>query len=189
MVAHRAKLVAQGIAIGLVMLLFVLLVWALVTEEGNDLGERAARGELPEAPSFALERLDSEGQLELESLRGKAVVINFWASWCFPCREEAPYLEQVWRDRRAQGVVVIGLDSKDFREDARRFAQEFDLTFPLVYDGPGDLSNEYGVPKFPETFVLDRQGRVVDAILGQVNTDEDKARLRAAIDRALALEA
>jgi cytochrome c biogenesis protein CcmG/thiol:disulfide interchange protein DsbE len=188
-VAHRAKLVAQGIAIGLVMLLFVLLVWALVTEEGSDLGERAARGELPEAPSFALERLDQEGDLELESLRGKAVVINFWASWCFPCREEAPYLEQVWRDRRAQGVVFVGLDSKDFREDARRFAREFDLTFPLVYDGPGDLSKDYGVPKYPETFVLDRQGRVVDAILGEVNTDEDKARLRAAIDRALALEA
>jgi cytochrome c biogenesis protein CcmG, thiol:disulfide interchange protein DsbE len=188
MAAHRAKLVAQGIAIGLVTLLFVLLVWALVTEEGGNLREQATRGELPEAPSFALERLDEEGELGLASLRGKAVVVNFWASWCLPCRKEAPYLEQVWQDRRAEGVVFVGLDSRDFRKDARKFAEEFELTFPLVYDGPGDVSTDYGVGKYPETFVIDRQGRVVDAILGEVNSKEDRARLRDAIDRALALE-
>jgi len=188
-VAQRAKLVTQGIAIGLVALLFILLVYALVTEEGGNLGAQAARGELPEAPEFVLERLDEEGDLELVSLRGKAVVVNFWASWCLPCREEAPYFEQVWRDRRAEGVVFVGLDSRDFRKDARKFAQEFDLTFPLVYDGPGDVSTDYGVTKYPETFVIDRQGRVVDAILGEVNSDEDRARLRDAIDQALALEA
>ena len=189
MVAQRWKLVAQGIAIGLVALLFLLLVWALISEEGGDLAERATRGELPAAPEFALERLDEKGELDLASLRGKAVVVNFWASWCFPCREEAPYFEQIWRDRRAQGVVFVGLDSKDFRQDARRFAQDHELTFPLVYDGPGDVSKEYGVTGYPETFVIDRQGRVVEAIVGEVNSDEDKARLRGAIDRALALEA
>ena len=183
--AQRAKLVAQGIAIGLVMLLFVLLVWALATEEGGDLAERAARGELPEAPEFVLERLDEEGELALPSLRGKAVVVNFWASWCHPCREEAPYLERVWRDNRSRDVVVVGLDSRDFREDARKFAQDFDLTFPLVYDGPGDVSKEYGVGAYPETFVIDRQGRVVEAILGEVNSEEDRARLRDAIEEAL----
>ncbi len=189
MVAQRAKLVAQGIAIGLVALLFILLVWALVTDEGSDLGERAARGELPEAPSFVLERLDEEGELDLASLRGKAVVVNFWASWCLPCRDEAPHLERVWRENRARDVVVVGLDSRDFRRDARKFAQDFGLTFPLVYDGPGDVSKDYGVGGYPETFVIDRQGRVVEAILGEVNSEEDRGRLRDAIDRALALEA
>ena len=94
---QRAKLVAQGIAIGLVALLFLLLVWALVTEEGGGLAASAARGDKPEAPDFTLERLDEEGELTLSSLRGKAVLVNIWASWCHPCKEEAPILEQVWQ--------------------------------------------------------------------------------------------
>ena len=184
--ARRARLVAQGVAVGLVALLFLLLVWTLVTEEGGDLAGSANRGERPQAPDFTLERLDEEGELMLSSLRGQGVVLNVWASWCIPCKEEAPILEQVWRDNRDRGLVVVGLDAKDFRSDARRFARRFDLTFPLVYDGPGDTLAAYGVTGFPETFVLDRQGRVVEAFVGGVNSDEDRARLRTAVDRALA---
>jgi cytochrome c biogenesis protein CcmG/thiol:disulfide interchange protein DsbE len=184
-VARRAKLVAQGVAIGLVALLFVLLVWALATEEGGDLAAAANRGDRPEAPEFALERLDGEGELALSSLQGKAVVLNFWASWCLPCKDEAPYLEQVWQDNRERGLVVVGLDAKDFRRDARRFADRFGLTFPLVFDGPGDTLGSWGVTGFPETFVLDREGKVVQAFLGDVSSDDEKRELRAAIERAL----
>lgn len=182
---HRAKLVAQGVAIGLVALLFVLLAWSLVRDEGGDLAGSAARGERPQAPDFTLERLDQEGDLRLSSLEGKAVVLNTWASWCIPCKEEAPYLEQVWRDNRDRDVVVVGLNAKDLRSDARRFVSRFDLTFPVVRDGSGDTLREYGVTGFPETFVLDRDGRVVEAFAGAVNSDEDKERLRSAIERAL----
>ena len=184
--AHRARLVAQGVAVGLVALLFLLLVWSLVVEDGGDLAAAAARGERPEAPDFTLERLDREGELTLSSLRGQGVVLNFWASWCIPCKEEAPFLEQVWRKDRKRGLVVVGLDAKDFRKDARRFMRRFDLTFPIVYDGPGKTLARYGVTGFPETFVLDREGRVVEAFVGAVNADEDRVRLRAAVDRALA---
>jgi cytochrome c biogenesis protein CcmG/thiol:disulfide interchange protein DsbE len=184
-VARRARLVAQGVAIGLVALLFALLVWALVTEEGGDLAAAAARGERPVAPDFTLERLDRDGELMLSSLRGKAVLLNVWASWCIPCKEEAPYLERVWRENRSRGLVVVGLDAKDFRRDARRFARRYELTFPIVFDGPGDTLAGYGVTGFPETFVLDRQGRVLETFVGAVNTDEDRARLRAAVERAL----
>ncbi|MGH3133348.1 MAG: TlpA family protein disulfide reductase [Gaiellaceae bacterium] len=183
--ARRSRLVAQGVAVGLVALLFLLLVWTLVTEEGGDLAASAARGERPRAPDFTLERLDEEGELTLSSLRGQVVVVNFWASWCIPCREEAPFLEQVWRENRELGLVVVGLDAKDFRRDARRFARRYELTFPLVYDGPGDTLAGYGVTGFPETFVLDRDGRVVEAFVGGVTSEEDRARLRAAVDRAL----
>ena len=182
---HRAKLVAQGVALGLVGLLFILLVWALVTEDGGDLGKRANAGELPQAPEFTLERLDEEGELTLSSLRGKAVVLNAWASWCIPCKEEAPYLEQVWREHKDRGLVVVGLDAKDFRSDARRFAGRYGLTFPIVYDGPGDEVGDWGVTGFPETFVINRKGRVVRAFAGAVTSDEDKQELRSAIDRAL----
>ena len=183
--ARRARLVAQGVAIGLVALLFTLLVWALATDEGGDLAAAAARGERPAAPQFELERLDGGGELELTSLRGKAVVLNVWASWCVPCREEAPFLEQVWRERRGRGLVVVGLNAKDFRRDARSFMRRYDLTFPVVFDGSGDTAGRYGVTGFPETFVLDREGRVLESFIGAVNSDEDRANLRAAVDRAL----
>jgi cytochrome c biogenesis protein CcmG, thiol:disulfide interchange protein DsbE len=184
-VGRRARLVAQGVAVGLVGLLFILLTWALVTEEGGDLAEAAQRGDRPEAPSFVLERLDGKGDVALPSYRGKAVVLNVWASWCQPCKEEAPYLEQVWRENRSRGLVVLGLDSKDFRRDGRRFADRFGLTFPIAFDGSNDVATEYGVTGFPETFVIDREGRVVDAFAGAVNSDEDRRRLGEAIEEAL----
>jgi peroxiredoxin len=81
--------------------------------------------------------------------------------------------------------VVLGVDAKDFRGDARRFARRFGLTFPLVYDGPGDTLPKYGVTGFPETFVLDREGRVVEAFTGAVNSEEDRARLEIAVEHAL----
>lgn len=170
---------------GLVVLLFSLLVWKLVSDEGGDLARAAADGERPRAPDFTLERLDQEGELALSSLRGQAVVVNFWASWCEPCKEEAPVLEQIWQQHRPHGLVVVGVDAKDFRRDARDFAQRYELTFPIVYDGPGDGLDEWGVTGFPETFVVDREGRVVEAFVGAVNSDEDRARLRNAVAEAL----
>jgi cytochrome c biogenesis protein CcmG, thiol:disulfide interchange protein DsbE len=183
--ASRGRLVGQGMAIGLVALLFLLLAWSLVSDEGGDLAAAAARGDRPPVPDFTLERLDEEGELQLSSLQGKAVVLNVWASWCIPCKEEAPFLEQVWQDNRARDVVVVGLDARDFRADARRFANRFELTFPLVYDGPGDTLDGFGVTGFPETFVLDREGRVVEAFAGAVDGDDVRPRLLAAIARAL----
>ena len=183
--ASRARLVGQGVAIGLVALLFILLAWSLLTDEGGDLAGKANSGGRPAAPDFTLERLDENGTLELSSLLGKAVVVNFWASWCQPCKEEAPVLEEVWRDNRQRGLVVVGLDAKDFRADARRFANRFGLTFPLVYDGPGDTVESFGATGFPETFVLDREGRVVEAFAGAVDGDDVRPRFLAAIERAL----
>ena len=177
---------AQGVAIGLVALLFVLLAWSLLHDKGGDLAKRANRGDRPAAPDFTLERLDRSGELQLSSLRGKAVVLNVWASWCGPCKEEAPYLEQVWEQNRQRGLVVVGLDAKDFRADARRFARRYELSFPLVYDGPGSTIDGYGVTGFPETFVIDREGKVVAAFAGAVNGDDERSRLETAIEDALA---
>jgi cytochrome c biogenesis protein CcmG, thiol:disulfide interchange protein DsbE len=182
---RRLLLVAQGVAVGLVVLLFALLLWKLVENDGGELAKQTEQGERPQAPDFTLERLDREGDLRLSTLRGKVVVLNFWASWCIPCKEEAPFLEEVWRESRDGGLVVVGLDAKDFRRDARAFVRRFDLTFPIVYDGPGSTLPRWGVTGFPETFVIDREGRVVDAFVGAVNSDEDRARLRAATARAL----
>ena len=177
----RLRPLAQGAAIGLVVLLFALLAWSLLNDEGGDLAAAANRGDRPTAPDFSLERLDGSGELQLSSLRGKVVILNFWASWCTPCKEEAPFLEELWRDNRDRGLVVVGLDAKDFRADARRFVERFGLSFPTVFDGPGKLVGPYGVTGFPETFVIDRNGRVVAAFVGAVNGEAERDRLRSVV--------
>jgi cytochrome c biogenesis protein CcmG, thiol:disulfide interchange protein DsbE len=184
-VARRALLVTQGAAVGLVALLLGLLVWKLATNEGGDLARVANRGKLPDGPTFTLERLDGKGQLSLEDLRGKAVAVNFWASWCGPCKDESPFLEHVWRQNRRKGLVVLGVDAKDFRSDARGFVRRYGLTYPIVYDGPGETLDHYGVTGFPETFVLDREGRVVEAFVGAIASNEERARLQRAVGKAL----
>lgn len=182
---YRARLAAQGMAIGLVALLLILLAWSLLHRDGGGLAAAANRGELPKAPDFTLDRLDRDGELNLASLTGKVVVVNYWASYCAPCKDEAPFLEEVWRRNRRRDVVVVGVDWQDFTGDARRFMRRYGLTFPVVHDGPGDVGFDYGITGLPETYVLDRQGRVVHAIVGAINTDEDRQRLRSAIAQAL----
>jgi cytochrome c biogenesis protein CcmG, thiol:disulfide interchange protein DsbE len=180
-VARRAKLVAQGAAIGLVVLLFSLLVWSLVHNEGGGAAAAVARGEEPPAPDFTLERLDRSGELSLSSLLGKVVVLNFWGSWCYACKEEAKTLEDGWQRWRDDEVVVVGLDFHDFRSDARRFFRRYGETFPMVYDGPGNLLSKYGLTGAPETFFVDRKGRIVAHVVGAIEEDELNANIRRAL--------
>ena len=112
------------------------------------------------AAEFALTAFDGK-PVSLASLRGQVVVLNFWASWCFPaCYEEAPVLEAGWRAYRERGVVVLGVDIQDTEEAARRFIERFGLTFPNAPDPGGKVSIDYGVYGVPETFVIDRSGRI-----------------------------
>ena len=170
----------------LVAALLALLVWKVATDDPSEIPAAVAKGDAPAAPEFELRRLDEPGTLSLSSLRGKAVVINFWASWCEPCKQEAPLLEAAWRKYRDQGLVVVGIDTKDVDDDALRFARENDITYPLVHDGPGELFETYGLMALPETFFVDRKGRLVgEHIIGEINSDEDKARFEASIRAAL----
>ena len=86
------------------------------------------------------------------------MIVNFWASWCIPCKDEAPALQKTYEKYRAQGLVVLGIDAQDFREDAKRFAKRFGVTYPVVYDGSGSTLGKWGVTGFPETFFVDRSG-------------------------------
>jgi cytochrome c biogenesis protein CcmG, thiol:disulfide interchange protein DsbE len=168
-VPAQLKLGAQAVAVALVGTLLALLVWRLTHETAPP-----KAGAL--APPFSLDRLDGSGKLSLGSLRGSTVVLNFWASWCGPCKREAPALEQVWLRYRSKGVVVLGVDSGDAKSDARRFLAAHKVTYPIVTD-PHELlaANTYGLPGFPVTIVIDRQGRVVgDRVLGPVSDEPFK---------------
>jgi cytochrome c biogenesis protein CcmG/thiol:disulfide interchange protein DsbE len=177
----RVRLVAQAAAVAVVLALFGLLAWK-VTQGESEVTAELARGGSPQAPAFTLERLDGEGELSLESLRGRPVVLNFWASWCGPCKDEAPLLEEASK-RWAGKVAFVGIDVKDFRGDARAFLDRYGVTYPNVYDGKGSTIGRYGVTGYPETYFVDADGRVRYRIAGPV---EDAQEVDDGIRRALA---
>jgi cytochrome c biogenesis protein CcmG/thiol:disulfide interchange protein DsbE len=181
-VTGRVRLAAQGAAVAVVVALLGLLVWK-VTRGESEVTSQLERGGTPAAPAFELERLDGKGPVTLASLRGKAVVLNFWASWCGPCKDETPLLQAGWKRWRDRDVVFVGVDVKDFRGDARTFLARYGVTYPNVYDGKGSTVGRYGVTGFPETYFIDAEGKVRFRIAGPV---ADATELDDAIERALA---
>ena len=129
------------------------------------------------AVAFSLTTFDGQS-LSLEGLRGKVVVLNFWASWCNPaCYEEAPVLERGWRAWRDRGVMVVGVDIQDTVEAAERFMHQFSLTFPNARDLSGKVSIDYGVYGVPETFFIDRRGRIRAKHVGAVTEEVFRAKV------------
>jgi cytochrome c biogenesis protein CcmG, thiol:disulfide interchange protein DsbE len=135
----------------------------------------------PAAP-FVLQTFDGR-PVSRDSLHGQVVVVNFWASWCYPaCYEEAPVLERGWREYRDRGVIVLGVDIQDKAEAAEKFIREFGITFPNAPDPAGKVSVDFGVYGVPETFFVDRAGRIRAKHVGAVT---DRV-LREQLDRLLA---
>ena len=110
------------------------------------------------------------GDWRLAEHRGHVVLINFWASWCAPCRVESPMLEQEYRELHSDGVDFVGIDIKDERQAAQAFITDFHMTYPMLYDEPGKAALQLGIPTggLPVTMVIDRRGRVAGVYLGQV---------------------
>lgn len=172
--AARLKLGAQALAVALVAGLLALLIWKVAQGSQNE-----AKIGKP-APDFTLGRLDRPGSLQLSSLRGKVVVLNFWASWCQPCKLEAPDLAasaKKWSGR----VVVLGVDVNDPSGDARGFMRKYGITYPIVHDNKNVTSPKYGLTGLPETFFLDRRGRIVSHVISGI----EAADLQRGVEEAL----
>jgi cytochrome c biogenesis protein CcmG, thiol:disulfide interchange protein DsbE len=121
------------------------------------------------APTPSLPTLDGPGKSSLAAYKGKVVVLNYWASWCDPCRSEAPLLQRWQTTLEKRGGTVLGIDVLDVAGDARAFVRKYGLTYPILRDGDGSSQTAYGILAYPESFVIGRNGRIAAAQRGVVN--------------------
>jgi cytochrome c biogenesis protein CcmG/thiol:disulfide interchange protein DsbE len=178
----RRKLAVTAAVAVLVAALVGLLAWRMAgREEAKGLAAAALAGERPLAPDFELPKLDGGGSLALSSLRGNVVVLNFWASWCAPCREEAPLLQEAWERWRDRGVVVLGVDARELSSKGREFVAEQGLTYPNVHDGEGSTLGRFGIPALPETMFIDADGRIAAYVAGPVDAESLNRNIELAV--------
>jgi cytochrome c biogenesis protein CcmG/thiol:disulfide interchange protein DsbE len=149
------------VAVAAVVALLGLLVWDIAHNGGGKVAKEVDAGKSVRAPRLVLPRHDGAGKLDLASLRGKVVVVNFWASWCNGCKQEAHALQAASRAWRAKGVEFVGVDVQDFHGAASRFLARYGVGYTIVRDGQGSSLGHWGVTGLPETFFVDRMGLVV----------------------------
>ncbi|MBI2866695.1 MAG: TlpA family protein disulfide reductase [Chloroflexi bacterium] len=167
MTARRVVALVSGFA----LVIFVALLGLAIARQAQPglSGEGPRRLVGQPAPDFTITTFDGQ-QLTLSQYRGQPVVVNFWASWCPPCRAEAPTLERTWQEYRERGVVFIGIDIEDTEADALAFLQQFGITYPNGPDPQGGITRDYGVLYIPTTLFVSRTGKVVqrwESAIGQ----------------------
>ncbi len=192
--------VLRGLAASVPLLLIALLIYGVMAQNPNmTIDDALSRGQTTIAPPFRLDVLQPgtlgtplqsklasvfrRPAVALGELRGTPVVLNFWASWCIPCQEEASTLERAWRQQaRPRAVLFLGLDMQDVTTDAHRFMRHYAIDYPNIRDPSNDVARTYGVTGVPETFFISARGRIVGHIIGASST----AQLTAGINAALA---
>ncbi|HEY7659996.1 MAG TPA: TlpA disulfide reductase family protein [Actinomycetota bacterium] len=160
----------------------LLFTWLLASGLGKDPRELPSELEGDPAPTFSLPELRGGGTIDLADLRGQVVVVNFWASWCLPCRDEHPALSAAWDRYRERGVVILGVSFEDTEEGALDYVAELGGDWPLVTDPGSRTAIEYGVFGVPETFVVAPDGTIAAKTTGAVDyewlTSEIESALR-----------
>ncbi len=165
---QKSKVTATIVGVAVVAFLLLLSYGLLARPESGPLSGGPA-------PDFNLQSFDG-GQLSLATLRDRVIVLNFWASWCDPCREEAPILEKAWREYQGQGVIFIGIAYKDTEDKARAFLDEFGITYPNALDPANRVAQAYRVRGVPETFFIGG-GQIADLYIGPLSEDQLVTRI------------
>ena len=153
-------------------LLVVAIIFSLVggchTQEGAE-GDKsleiADTGQ--EAPDMPMPGIEG-GVVRFDSFKGKVIVLNFWATWCPPCRKEMPLLESTYKRYKDKGLVILGINYNEDRERVLKFTQEMGVTFPIILDKELNLTRKYGVLALPATFFIDKKGIIRDQYKGEI---------------------
>src|SRR5262245_1780318 len=174
------KRVGQVAAVGLVVALLGLLVWKVAREDRSNVALEFESGKPTKPVDFHLQRLNGDGALKLSSLRGKVIVVNFWAAWCVPCKREAPLFQKAYEDYRGR-VEFVGVDTADFTNEARQFLDRYGVRYPNVRDPDTSVLKDYGGLPIPRTYVIGRDWVVKGYIYGETREET----LRSAIEEAL----
>ena len=161
--------VIQFVAFAAVIGVIALFVVGMINRSAQQV-ERGA------APQFSIP-LFSGGTFSLAEQRGKVVVVNFWASWCVPCRDEAPVLESTWRKYKDRGVVFVGVDYVDTEKEALAFLKEFDITYPNGPDIGTEASHAYRIQGVPETYFVGKDGQLYGNYIGPIDVPTLSARI------------
>jgi cytochrome c biogenesis protein CcmG/thiol:disulfide interchange protein DsbE len=148
-----------------VLALIGLLAYGVASNGGKESNSVVGKA----APTPTLSKLEGSGKSSLAAYKGKVVVLNYWASWCEPCRKEAPLLESWQKRLQAKGGTVLGIDVLDVSDDARAFIRRYKLSYPTLRDGDGSSQAALGILAYPESFVIDRQGKIAAARRGVVD--------------------
>jgi len=155
----------SSIAVFAVLAVVGLLAYGLVNKGSSGITVGDA------APTAPLPRLEGGGSESLTDYRGRWVLVNFWASWCLPCREEAPALERFQQQHGGPGFTVLGIDSRDLTSDGIAFVEQYGLSYPQLRDGDGDASRDYGTTGVPENFLVDPSGKVRLVFTGPISEE------------------
>jgi cytochrome c biogenesis protein CcmG, thiol:disulfide interchange protein DsbE len=197
--SRRSRPGLRLVLVGVAALFVALLAYGVLSKAPDGaIDESLARGEPAAAPGFELpvlkqgrpgkelapvvERAVVDGSVSLEELRGTPVVLNFWASWCEPCRTEAEVLDDGWERARVEETLFLGLNMQDLTGDARDFAAEFGITYPNVRDESNGIALDWGVTGLPETFFLSADGEVVAHAIGAITSEQLALGVQAAED-------
>jgi cytochrome c biogenesis protein CcmG, thiol:disulfide interchange protein DsbE len=148
-----------------VLAVLSLLVYGVLAKGSGSLQEGDP------VPTAELPVLASEATGSVADYEGKWVLLNVWASWCDPCRDEAPELERFYREHRGDDFEILGIDTQDDQGSAQEFIDEFGLTYPHLHDGSGDYADELKTTGVPENYLIDPEGNVAVAIRGQVTRE------------------
>jgi len=174
--------IVRVLAVAVVLALLGLLVWDMAHHGSGGVAAKVDKGQTVTAPALKLPWLDGGQPFDLAAYRGKVVVLNFWASWCVDCKLETKTLHAAAAHWQGKDVVLVGVDSTDLKSAARGYMARYAVNYPIVHDDDGSAGRSWGVTGFPETFIIDKVGKVIPP---HVNGPIPAATLNAAITRAL----
>lgn len=155
-----------GLVLPVVLVLGLFAAGTVRHQQTLAVSAALARGDTPLAPALTLPAFGGP-PVALTGLRGHPVIVNFWASWCVPCREEAPQLEAIWKEFRGRGLIVMGIDTRDLETPARAFLTQYTITYPNVRDPDGSAARLFGTTGVPETFFISADGRISGKFPGE----------------------